>query len=136
MTSFTNEIYDDWVLEGHDTAVSIATSLITTNHIRLIAIIGGYCLLRPYLLQLALRFQASDFDEPAEAMPMPSKSCDDHLEGFHDDEKDIKARANWGPKATRRQRLIITKSIDAQVRYEIDQAGASSGVDIEGFIEG
>ena len=117
--------------------------------LRIVIIVGGYALLRPYLLQLGARFQARDHErelDPNEASSdaavsprslrgqiiVPDDTDDD------DDDEDEDGRSsvvNWGRRARRRQREMVRKILDKEEeRLMSEQVEADSDKDIEEFL--
>ena len=85
--------------------------LLTTNSHRLITIIGGYLLLRPYLFRLISKHQEPQLQRYPQDAPVPN--------GLHDsfskrsEDGDESKEAGWGYRARQRQRHATTKSVEA-----------------------
>lgn len=63
-----------WIHALHRYATETFSELVTTNGLRLIAIIGGYLLLRPHLFRLVNRQQASQLHQHSQGAPVPNVS--------------------------------------------------------------
>lgn len=127
---------------------NISTSvsrLSVQDYIRLVAIVGAYCLLRPYLLRLAGRFQARDHEreldpdefnsaaavraKPAFDVEIPDDSDDDDEQGAG-----TGVDADWGKGARRRQRAMLRKLLaEEEERRRIEEEGKEDK-DIEEFL--
>ncbi len=90
--------------------------------IRLVIVVGAYCLLRPYIIKLAGKHQEKQMEEnekQAEITPnqlrgqinIPEDSDDDEGGGG---EQTQATASDWGKKARRRQRNVIKKLLDAE----------------------
>ncbi len=117
------------------------------DYIRIIIIVGGYCLLRPYLLQLGGRFQAKDHDRPLDedemssAAAMSPNSLRGQVEVPEDSDTDEDGEdgrssgMDWGRKARRRQRKLLRKILEAEDQLKAEEAEADSDKDIEEFLD-
>ena len=110
--------------------------------IRLVVIVGGYLLLRPYLLKLGARTQMkehekSDSDTKAKTSAVDLQSKVDIPEDT-DDEEEVpaaEAAAKWGKKARRRQRTVIKKLLEAEEERLQEQQADDDDEDIKEFLE-
>lgn len=100
--------------------------------IRLVAIVGAYCLLRPYVLNMAAKHQVKQLEkeeqkaaaaEAAAAEISPNQlrgkidipeDSDDEAEAGGTQSQTQTTAADWGKKARRRQRHVIKKLLDAE----------------------
>ncbi|RYO94449.1 hypothetical protein DL766_008922 [Monosporascus sp. MC13-8B] len=91
--------------------------------IRLVIIVGAYCLLRPYVLKMASKHQQREMEreeQRAQAEITPNQlrgQVVDIPEDSDDDDEDGQTQttaADWGKKARRRQRNMIKKLLDAE----------------------
>src|SRR5579862_2276125 len=91
------------------------------DYIRIVIILGGYALLRPYLLKLGGRFQARDHERKLDlkevssdtAMPANSLRGQVHVpEDTDEEEGGSGTGAEWGRMARRRQREMIRKILE------------------------
>ena len=97
------------------------------DYIRLIAIVGGYCLLRPYLVNLGGKHQAKDHTRPLDADETkstaaispnnPREQIDDILEDS-DSEEDVASGAGtaWGESARKTQMRTLKQILEAEER--------------------
>ena len=136
-----------------------AAALTLHDYVRLVAIAGGYCLLRPYLLQLAGRFQAKDHERELDPAKMGHSSAaavspnslrglvevpdDSEEEDEQDDEDENESRgagsamgaaADWGRAARRRQRRMLRTLLAADEKRQAAEAETDSDKDIEEFL--
>jgi hypothetical protein len=115
------------------------------DYIRLVIIIGAYCLLRPYLLALGGKFQAKDhdreldLDELSSPAAVKSRKAVDALRGVKDqvpDDTDSEGEdekgADWGRGARRKQRLMVRRLLEEteKQRYHDEE-----DKDIQEFLE-
>ncbi|KAK4103965.1 DUF1531-domain-containing protein [Parathielavia hyrcaniae] len=121
------------------------TDLTPEKAIRLVIIVGAYLLLRPYLIKLGGRAQMQSHEEEearAEA-EAKAKISPNELRGKvnipedTDDEDEAAARASgpdWGKKARRRQREVITKMLIAEEKRLRESREEQEDKDIEEFL--
>ncbi|KAK3327629.1 protein trafficking Pga2 [Cercophora scortea] len=128
--------------------VSTFANMTPEKWIRVVIIVGAYCLLRPYIIKLGGRAQMkSHEDEAAEAEAAhQAKISPNELRGQiklpedSDDEDDEGAAAavasgpDWGKKARRRQRNMIKKLLDAEERRLQETLEEEEDKDIEEFL--
>ncbi|MCJ1485575.1 hypothetical protein MMC06_005750 [Schaereria dolodes] len=120
------------------------TNLTLKHYIRLVVIVGGYALLRPYLLKLGARFQAKDHDRELDPNEMSSAAAisPNSLRGQiplpedseSEEEKGASTATSWGRKARRRQRHMIRKIVEAEEQLKAEEAEADSDKEIEEFL--
>ncbi len=114
------------------------------DYIRLIAIVGGYCILRPYLIKLGGKHQAKDHDRaldtdetssPAAISPNALRGQNDIAEDSDSDE-DAAAGAglNWGKTTRRKQRRTLKQILEAEERRGAVEE-ADSDKEIEEFLQ-
>ncbi len=128
--------------------VEQSVSKMTLNdYIRIIIVLGGYCLLRPYLLQLAGRFQAKDHDRELDPDEMSSAAAvspnslrgqvqvPEDSDGEEEEEEGGSKGTDWGRSARRRQRQLIRKILAAEDKLKAEEAEADSDKEIEEFLE-
>lgn len=140
-------------------AAQTTRNLTPKDYIRLLAIVGGYCLLRPYLVKFGGRFQASDherkIDDNTEKIltgggdggrgrdkgiispnvlrgQIPEDTDDDEEEEKEGD----KGVVSWGRKARRRQRGLVRKIVEAEEKRRKEEDEADSDKEIEEFLRG
>lgn len=115
------------------------------DYLRLVIIIGGYSLLRPYLLKLGAWFQAKDHereldpDEVSSAAAVSSNSLRGQVEmpESSDSEEEMAGgtTTNWGRKARRRQRQMVRRILEAEEKLRREEEEAESDKEIEEFLE-
>lgn len=116
------------------------------DYIRLIAIVGAYCLLRPYLLKLGAKFQAKDHERELDPDEMASAAATSvnslrgkvHVPEDTDSESDEEGRkgTDWGKKARRRQRRVLRGILEAEEKRRREEEEAESDKEIEEFLVG
>ncbi len=127
------------------------TRMTIQDYLRLVIIVGGYALLRPYLIQLGGKFQAKDHErelsehETSSMAAMSPNSLRGQVtvpEDTDDDEEDEDGEhsgreqsrdADWGRRARRRQREMIRKMLEAEERARAEE-GDDSDKEIEEFL--
>lgn len=116
------------------------------DYIRLIAIVGAYCLLRPYLLKFGAKFQAKDHereldpDEMASAAAVSPNSLRGKVHVPEDtdsgSEEEGRKGTDWGKKARRRQRRVLRGILEAEEKRRREEDEAESDKEIEEFLVG
>ncbi|KAI9774358.1 MAG: hypothetical protein M1840_004252 [Geoglossum simile] len=114
------------------------------DYIRIVIILGGYALLRPYLLKLGGKFQAKDHErgldpeEMSSGAAMPINSLRGQVRVPEDTEEEDDGGsgtgAEWGRTARRRQRDMIRKILEGEEKRKAEEA-EDSDKDIEEFLE-
>jgi hypothetical protein len=109
--------------------------------IRLVIIIGGYMLLRPYLVKFASKQQMQQHQD--EEKESKAKISPNELRGKvnlpedSDEEEEAQASStNWGKKARKRQRNMIKKMLDAEEQRLREQQEDDEDKDIEEYLVG
>lgn len=142
-TSFTSSSFQAWVQDFRANAAQSSKNLTAKDYIRLLAIVGGYCLLRPYLVKLGGRFQASDHERELDDTEVLSATTSPNtLRGQIDvpDDSDSEEEVggatgtNWGRNARRRQRKMIKSIVEAEEKLRAEQEEADSDKEIEEFL--
>ncbi|KAI0196576.1 trafficking PGA2-domain-containing protein [Xylaria flabelliformis] len=122
------------------------TNMSAQQWIRLIAIVGAYALLRPYIIKLGAKHSAKEFEKAqqdvAEISPnqlrgelgIPDESEDE--EGGGDDDQGATSAADWGKKARKRQRRMIKQLLDAEEQRLQETFDEQEDKDIEEFLVG
>lgn len=116
------------------------------DYIRLIIIIGAYCLLRPQIIKLGARLQTKQherdaLDDGAEIHPnelrgkfeIPGVDPDSDEEDLEEDEG---RTGDWGRKARVRQRKFIREALEREEKRLADEQEDESDKDIEEFLTG
>jgi len=124
------------------TNVSVTfTNMTLQQWIRLVAIVGAYALLRPYIIKWGAKHQEKQFEkdqqEVAEISPnqlrgelnIPEPSDDE-------EEKGDSTATNWGKKARTRQRKMIKQLLDAEEKRLEETFDEQEDKDIEEFLDG
>lgn len=116
------------------------TSLI--NFIRLIAIVGAYLLLRPYLIKLGMRAQRREH-EAAETTDdiIPAKLSANSIRGAVEipedsDEEEGKGEGgvNWGKKARKRQRQVVKRLLEVEEKRLREEEEEEEDRELEEFL--
>jgi hypothetical protein len=112
--------------------------------IRLVIIVGAYCLLRPYVIKHSAKYQARKMEErnkkeaeEAEISPNDLRGDGRQAQDSDDDDNDSAAQtsaADWGKKARRRQRQMIKNLLDAEERRLQELQEDEEDKDIEEFL--
>ena len=113
------------------------------DYIRLIAIVGGYILLRPYLVKLGGMHQAKDHERALDAdeISSPTAISPNTLRGQpdipedSDSEEDVAVGAgtNWGKTARKTQKRTLKQILEAERKGAADEA--DSDKEIEEFLQ-
>ncbi|KAI1201131.1 DUF1531-domain-containing protein [Nemania serpens] len=119
-------------------------SMTAQQWIRLVAIVGAYALLRPYVIKMGAKFQEKQFEkaqqlDAAQISPnelrgelgIPEESDDDD-----DNEQGETTAADWGKKARKRQRNMIKQLLDAEEKRLQETLDEQEDKDIEEFLVG
>ncbi|KAI1438746.1 DUF1531-domain-containing protein [Xylaria sp. CBS 124048] len=119
------------------------TNMTLQQWIRLVAIVGAYALLRPYVIKMGAKHQEKQFAKAQEEdianitpnelrgqLQVPEESDDD------DDEQGESTGADWGKKARQRQRRMIKQLLDAEEKRLQETLDEQEDKDIEEFLVG
>jgi hypothetical protein len=114
------------------------------KYIRLVAIIGAYALIRPYVMKLGSRFQTKEHEkevdpkEMAAAAAISPNSFRGQVKVPEDsDEDEAEAQvtgADWGKKARKRQRQMVKRILEAEEKLRREQQEDDEDKDIEEFL--
>ncbi|KAJ2989758.1 hypothetical protein NUW58_g2473 [Xylaria curta] len=128
------------IADRMNTNVSGSFSNMTLQQwIRLVAIVGAYALLRPYIIKMGAKHQEKQFEKAqqdvAEISPnqlrgelgIPEESDDDDAQGET-------TAADWGKKARKRQRNMIKQLLDAEEQRLHETFDEQEDKDIEEFL--
>jgi hypothetical protein len=98
------------------------------DYIRLVVIIGAYCLLRPYLIKLGGKFQAKDHEREIDLDELSSpaavknrravQAIRDQVPEDTDSEAEDEKGADWGRGARRRQRLMVRRLLEQAEKHK------------------
>ncbi|KAI1117229.1 DUF1531-domain-containing protein [Nemania sp. NC0429] len=118
-------------------------SMTAQQWIRLVAIVGAYALLRPYVIKMGAKYQEKQFEkaqqeEAAHISPnqlrgelgIPEESDDE------DGDEGETTAADWGKKARKRQRNMIKQLLDAEEKRLQETLDEQEDKDIEEFLVG
>ena len=111
------------------------------DYIRLVVIIGGYCLLRPWLMKLGAKMQTKSHEaDSADTGLMDPNQLRGKVEipGVDEDsdeeEEGEGTAGNWGRNARVRQRKFIREALEREEQRLRDEAEAESDKEIEEFL--
>ncbi|KAI1126046.1 DUF1531-domain-containing protein [Nemania abortiva] len=117
-------------------------SMTAQQWIRLVAIVGAYALLRPYVIKMGAKHQEKQFEKAQQEdlskispnqlrgeLGIPEESDDDEEEGET-------TAADWGKKARKRQRNMIKQLLDAEEKRLQETIDEQEDKDIEEFLVG
>ncbi|RYP45217.1 hypothetical protein DL768_008410 [Monosporascus sp. mg162] len=112
--------------------------------IRLVIIVGAYCLLRPYILKMASKHQQREMEREeqraqVEITPNQLRGQVVDIPEDSDDDEDGQTQttaADWGKKARRRQRNMIKKLLDAEEKRLQQLQEDEEDKDIEDYLVG
>ncbi|KAH0539069.1 hypothetical protein FGG08_004367 [Glutinoglossum americanum] len=137
------EYLQKWAGNFQRNVSNSVSNLSLKDYIRLVIILGGYALLRPYLLKLAGKFQARDHERELDPNEMTSGAAMSvnalrgrvQVPGDSDEEEESSATgADWGHAARRHQREMISELLAAEER-KLAEEQEGSDKDIEEFLE-
>ncbi|MCJ1473257.1 hypothetical protein MMC13_001908 [Lambiella insularis] len=143
LTAFTDQV-DIYTKTVSDQLRSTYNRLTAPDAIRLIVIVGGYALLRPYLVKLGGRFQAKDHERvlhPEESSSMAATSSRSQRSSAQpledtdsESEEEGKKGTDWGKKARRRQRHKVRGALEIEEKRRKEEEEAASDRDIEDYL--
>ncbi|KAI2623432.1 DUF1531-domain-containing protein [Xylaria nigripes] len=118
------------------------TNMTMQQWIRVIAFIGAYALLRPYIIKMGAKHQEKQFQKAQEEDP--GKITPNQLRGQlevpeesdDEDEQGETTGADWGKKARQRQRRMIKHLLDAEEKRLQESLDEQEDKDIEEFLVG
>ncbi|KAI0205378.1 protein trafficking Pga2 [Astrocystis sublimbata] len=105
---------------------SSVTNMSAQQWIRLVAIVGAYALLRPFIIKLGAKHSGKEFEkaqqDTADLTPneirgelgIPDESDDDDDKNMPGAAEAGATGADWGKKARKRQRRMIKQLLDAE----------------------
>jgi hypothetical protein len=115
-------------------AIHMWDGMTLIKYIRLIAIVGAYALLRPYLMKLGAKLQAKEHEKELDPYEMATKDeqgkaklSPNQLRGVDgkvvelqesdsEEEAATGSDVKWGKKARKRQRAVIKKVLEDEER--------------------
>ncbi|KAF1962867.1 DUF1531-domain-containing protein [Byssothecium circinans] len=120
------------------------TTMDTKAWIRLVIIVGTYCLIRPYLMKLGARLQqrqhehANAENTSAAVHPNELRTGKKYeipgVEEDSDEDGDDNEGANWGRNARVRQRKFIRNALEKEEKRLRDEQEAESDKEIEDLL--
>jgi flagellar biosynthesis/type III secretory pathway M-ring protein FliF/YscJ len=128
------------IVDRMTTNIGSSIDSMTLQHwIRLVAIVGAYALLRPYIIKLGAKAQEKQFEkaqqETAEISPNQLRGQLDIPEDSDDEDQEGETTAaDWGKKARRRQRNMIKRLLDAEEKRLQETLDEQEDKDIEEFL--
>ncbi|KAI1169163.1 DUF1531-domain-containing protein [Nemania serpens] len=117
-------------------------SMTAQQWIRLVAIVGAYALLRPYVIKMGAKYQVKQFekDQQEDAAQISPNQLRGELgipeESDDDDDQGETTAADWGKKARKRQRNMIKQLLDAEEQRLQETLDEQEDKDIEEFLVG
>ncbi|KAI9703798.1 MAG: hypothetical protein M1836_007568 [Candelina mexicana] len=142
-TSILTSHLQTWASNAHHNLITATSRLSIHDYIRLVTIIGAYCLLRPYLMKLGARFQAKDhereidMDQVSSSAKISPNSLRGQVQVPEDSESEDEGRGSgmgWGKKARRRQRMVLRKILDEEERVRREEEETESDREIQEFL--
>lgn len=118
------------------------TNLTAQQWIRLVAIVGAYALLRPYVIKMGAKYQAKQFEKDQQedlAQITPNQlrgELDLPLESDDEDDVGETTASDWGKKARRRQKAAIRQLLEAEEKRLQETLDEEEDKDIEEFLIG
>ena len=120
------------------------SNLTPKQWIRLVIVVGAYCLLRPYILKAVGKHQSKQLEDASEAskaeispnqlrgqIDIPEDSDEEDGE---ENEKAQVSVSDWGKKARKRQRHMIKKLLDAEEKRLQDLQDDEEDKEIEQYL--
>ncbi|OAR00676.1 hypothetical protein LLEC1_04412 [Akanthomyces lecanii] len=116
------------------------TKMSIQGWLRLTAIIGGYLLLRPWILKFSVKTAVSKLEEEDERekakaalTPNELRGAKQQLEEHLEDESGDGTGADWGQKARVRQRVLLKEMLEAEEQRRMEEQ--EDDKDIAEFLE-
>lgn len=107
---------------------STFSSMDTKSWLRLVMIVGGYMLLRPYLLKLSTKVAMKKMEEQEQKDKAAAKAqiSPNELRGIYEEEPEVDAEgdgtgADWGQKARVRQRVMLKQMIEQEEQRRLEE---------------
>ncbi|KAI1100725.1 DUF1531-domain-containing protein [Jackrogersella minutella] len=141
----TNQLFT-LVKDRFSTNVSESfTSMTPKQWLRLVIFVGGYMLLRPYIIKLGAKHQEKQMEkqfkeeEERQAQISPNELRGQQIglpEDSDDDEQVETTASDWGKKARKRQRNMIKKLLDTEEKRLQELQEDEEDKDIEQYLVG
>ncbi len=117
------------------------TKMTIHGWLRLTVIVGGYLLLRPYVLKLSVKTAVSKMEEEEERekaksaalTPNELRGAKQQLEEHLEDEGGDGTGADWGQRARVRQRTLLKEMLEAEEQRRLEEL--EDDRDIAEFLE-
>ena len=123
------------------------SNLTPKQWIRLVIVVGAYCLLRPYILKAVGKHQAKQLEDASEAskaeispnqlrgqIDIPEDSDEEGDDGEGGKAQASASASDWGKKARKRQRHMIKKLLDAEEKRLQDLQDDEEDKEIEQYL--
>ncbi|KAI0967516.1 DUF1531-domain-containing protein [Xylaria arbuscula] len=117
------------------------TNMTAQQWIRLVAVVGAYALLRPYIIKLGAKHQEKQFEkaqeETANISPNELRGELGIPDASDDEDEDVQGEAtaaDWGKTARKRQRNMIKQLLDAEEQRLQETLDEQEDKDIEEFL--
>jgi hypothetical protein len=123
------------------------------KYIRLIAIVGAYALLRPYLMKLGAKLQGKQFEKELDPYEMATKEekkkkgkiSPNQLRGAGGEVVELESESEeeegatgsdvkWGKKARKRQRAVVRKVLEDEERIRRELQEDDEDRDIQEYL--
>ncbi|KAH8821453.1 protein trafficking Pga2 [Xylogone sp. PMI_703] len=133
MADYIDTIIDIFKWWGNNLSTNLGNTfrdMTTERYIRMIAVVGAYLLLRPYIMKLGAKVQEKEHEKQmataeaeaegaakgkAKISPNALRGGKVEEEEDSDEEEDTETTgANWGKKARKRQRNFVKKVLNAE----------------------
>ncbi|OAA77613.1 hypothetical protein LEL_04436 [Akanthomyces lecanii RCEF 1005] len=104
------------------------TNMSIQGWLRLTAIVGGYLLLRPWILKLSVKTAVSKLEEEDERdkakaalTPNELRGAKQQLEEHLEDDSGDGTGADWGQRARVRQRILLKEMLEAEEQRRMEE---------------
>lgn len=104
------------------------TNMTIQGWLRLTAIVGGYLLLRPWILKLSVKTAVSKLEEEDERekakaalTPNELRGAKQQLEEHLEDDSGDGTGADWGQRARVRQRTLLKEMLEAEEQRRMEE---------------
>jgi hypothetical protein len=136
-----------WVNNFQRNAMHMFDGMEVKNYIRLIAVVGAYALLRPYLMKLGEKIQAKQHEkvlDPHEMETAKAAISPNSLRGLVEVPEDSESEgegeattkgADWGKKARRRQRQMVRRILEKEEELRREQEENEDDKDIMEYLD-
>ncbi|KAK4995044.1 hypothetical protein LTR66_005053 [Elasticomyces elasticus] len=136
----TANILSTWAGNFQHQTNAAFSNLGMKDYMRLIVIIGAYCLLRTHLMKLGAKLQAADHANPV--VSSDGNPAADHrdealpgLDYDSDEDEESVEPGDFGGRARLRQRRLLRRKMAEYEQRLLDEQAVESDKDIEEFLE-